>query len=100
MSSSLPFGLKQTITALVLSAFVASGVSATTSRVTEPTGVMVNRTLKSDRLTQAPTNGQLWAPSISIRKTSQVSRVPLGCDRNFSPLAQPELAHVFKRCMV
>ena len=99
MSSSLPFGLKQTITALLLSAFVASGVSATTSPATERTDVVVDRTYKGDRLTQAPANGQSEHPSVSIKNISHVNRVPLGCDRSFSPLAQPELAHIFRRCM-
>jgi hypothetical protein len=99
MLRSFPFGFKQTITALVLSAFVASGVSATTRPATDRQDVMVNRSHKGGRLTHALANGR-WEPGpISNKVIFQVTRVPLGCDRSFSPLAQPEFAHVFRRCI-
>ena len=100
MPRSFPFRLKQTITALVLSAFVASCVSAMTRPALDPQDVVVDRTHKGDRPMHALANRQSEPAPISIREISQLKQVPLGCDRSFSPIAQPELAYVFKRCMV
>ena len=87
---------KETVAAVLVSCFIAGGVSAmTNSAVTgsnETITVSVNRTHKGDRLPQAST---------AYKHPNDVSpkRVPLGCDPAFSPVAAPQFAHIFGRCM-
>ena len=58
--------------------------------------VKVDRTLKGDRLPQrlVGTGG----PVSSSPTRSLPRKVPLGCDRAFSPAVDPAYAHVFGRC--
>ena len=55
---------------------------------------VVDRTNKSDRLSirRHPARGA--QNGMSLPKT-----VPLGCDPVFSPVADPAVAHIFKRCV-
>ena len=55
----------------------------------------VDRTLKGDRLPLEPHAEKALAPS-----ASQILRdkIPIGCDRAFSPISAPRLANVFRRC--
>jgi hypothetical protein len=63
----------------------------------------VDRTHKGDRLplAKAP-NGpeKLAAPPLSPARTMPQGRIPTGCDPAFSPISAPQLAHVFRRCLV
>ena len=100
MSSSCSFGVKQTIAALILSGFIASGVSAMTLPVTRAPEVLVNRAHKGDRLAHAPAGQKMQINPMSTVKTSMPERPPLGCDAAFSPVADPARGYVFGRCMV
>ena len=63
-------------------------------------GISVNRALKGDRLGAATAEqGQKQSPTAG---TFQVlpERTPVGCDRAFSPIADPAQAKIYKRCMV
>ncbi len=64
----------------------------------------VNRTLKGDRLpisrpTVWPDEHGADAPGAPVHARSR-AQIPFGCDRAFSPISSPLLAHVFRRCMV
>lgn len=94
------FDLKTTVAALLVScltagAFCAVNGPSVAKDKTAP-AFFVDRTLKGDRL---PPNARLMhgaAPSSPI--VSSPRKVPLGCDRAFSPAADPARAHVFGRC--
>src|SRR6266702_3911570 len=91
---------KETVAAVLVSCFIAGGVSAmTNSAVTgsnETITVSVNRTRKGDRLPQASTAYK--HPNDSEMISVSPKRVPLGCDPAFSPVAAPQFAHIFGRC--
>ena len=62
--------------------------------------ITVNRALKGDRL-------QLLAPTFRLNEAGSPGvaaqrqppkKIPLGCDRAFSPISSPKLANVFGRC--
>ena len=57
--------------------------------------VSVDRTLKGDRLPlSAPGDKtEIRLPAMPLR-----TRIPIGCDRAFSPISSPRLANVFRRC--
>jgi hypothetical protein len=102
---SFTFGLKETVAAVVLSCFVAGGVSAMTypavSAAAENDAISVNRTLKDDRLPQtAQTHQHPGHKGASEIIPASRKRAPLGCDPAFSPVVEPALAHIFKRCLV
>jgi hypothetical protein len=97
-------GLKKIAAATVLSCFVAGGVAAMTGHATTATtqsdANSVNRTPKGDRLPFAAlTHRQGNSPSTQMAPAS-AKRAPLGCDPAFSPVVEPAMAHIFKRCMV
>jgi hypothetical protein len=71
-----------------------AGLSAASSRV------LVDRTHKGDRLPLAkPANeADQFAPSPA--RPLPRGRIPAGCDPAFSPISSPQLAHVFRRCLV
>ena len=65
-----------------------------------PTGVFVDRTHKGDRLPVAkPANGADEFAASPMRTLPQ-GKIPAGCDPAFSPISSPQLAHVFRRCVV
>jgi len=57
--------------------------------------VSVDRTLKGDRLPLEPLAAKALAPSAS---QTLRDKIPIGCDRAFSPISAPRLANVFRRC--
>jgi hypothetical protein len=59
---------------------------------------LVDRTLKGDRLTNAPAAGKIG----SKPQPSFVSahKVPIGCDRAFSSMSSPQFSTIFGRCLV
>src|SRR5579885_524590 len=98
MRSLLGFTRKQWCIAMVSSAVVAAGVVAfdrTSAAEIRSETVEVVRSLKSDRLPVLP------APrskrSNASRSDGAANRPPFGCDRAFSPVADPALAHVYGR---
>ena len=94
------FDLKATAAALFVSCVTAAAFCAVNgpsiAKDERAVVVSVDRTLKGDRLQQnvQRTNG----PAASSPTRSLPGKVPLGCDRAFSPTADPEYAHVFGRC--
>ncbi len=64
--------------------------------------VVVNRAHKGDRLpTVKPANrpDELGLP-LSPARAMPPGAIPPGCDPAFSPISSPQLAHVFRRCLV
>ena len=72
--------------------------------------VAVNRSHKADRLpvlgpAVRPELGSPAEPSLAAPlpaaplHTRPLAQIPPGCDRAFSPISAPRLAHVFKRCI-
>jgi hypothetical protein len=95
------FGLKEILGAVVLSSFVAGGVSAMTGPAIVKNDriavTSVDRTKKGDRLPQASVLQQRWNATSGFPASS--TRIPLGCDAAFSPIADPARARIFKRCV-
>jgi hypothetical protein len=69
---------------------------------TEPGRVLVDRTHKGDRLPVAKPANQAdeFAAPPSPTRTLPLRKIPAGCDPAFSPISAPQLAHVFRRCVV
>jgi hypothetical protein len=70
--------------------------------------VSVNRALKGDRLpfashaisTSTQANPAAWPDPLRSPNGLRRQRIPLGCDRAFSPISSPLLANVYRRCTV
>jgi hypothetical protein len=100
MRGVLFFDLKATTALLLVSCLAAGAFCA----VSDPSAakderaavVLVDRTLKGDRLPQNVV--RITGPASSSPTGSSTRKVPLGCDRAFSPAADPAYAHVFGRC--
>jgi len=87
------------VAAALLSAALLTLPASTTTGAgfSPPTPTMsVNRVLKGDRLPIAADPDRLDSPVRTLVPT----QIPLGCDRAFSPISSPQLAHIFRRCMV
>jgi hypothetical protein len=83
------------LSGLLIASFVAfPSFPSTGFRVFTPTP-SVDRTLKGDRLPLDPSSEKAMAPSAS--QTSR-DKIPIGCERAFSPISAPRLAGVFRRC--
>jgi hypothetical protein len=104
MRNAFGFGLKEIAAASILSCFIVGGVGAVTgpgiAGSDESMTVSVNRTHKGDRLIKAALSHQRAGhlPSTGLAPASP-QRTPLGCDPAFSPVVEPALAHIFKRCL-
>jgi hypothetical protein len=99
------YGIKEIVAACVLSCLIAAAAVAMTTPGTAggAAAAAVERSLKGDRLPQAPltTPTQRSSDNSSATKTeTKPQRTPLGCDPAFSPVAEPTRAHYFNRCMV
>jgi hypothetical protein len=57
---------------------------------------LVERALKSDRITNAPTPAK---PKSQPTLERAAKRVPMGCDRAFSSMAGPQFSTLFGRCL-
>jgi hypothetical protein len=59
---------------------------------------LVDRTLKGDRLTNAPAAGKIGSkPQPSFVRAQ---KVPVGCDRAFSSMSSSQFSTIFGRCLV
>lgn len=69
---------------------------------TVPSRTLVDRTHKGDRLplTKPANEADESAAPPSPARTLPQGKIPTGCDRAFSPISAPQLAHVFRRCVV
>jgi hypothetical protein len=87
--------------AVLVSSFVAGGVSAITSGNSHESAVAVavNRANKGDRLTPTVWFQRSQLDTMSTRAKVEPKRVPLGCEPAFSPVADPARAHIYKRCV-
>lgn len=94
--------LKEIGAAILLSAAATCAVIAATDRsAADGLGVgtiVVNRTNKGDRLPQA-TPPRPLSSSLSPTTPAAPRNMPLGCDRAFSPVADPANAGIFLRCL-
>lgn len=95
-----PLDLKATVAALLVSCLTAAAFCAvngpSVAKDERAPTIVVDRTMKGDRL---PSNTLLTnGPAPSSLTKSLPRKVPLGCDRAFSPTADPAYAHVFGRC--
>ena len=60
--------------------------------------VSVDRALKGDRL---PLSAPVDKTEMPVQPApSSREKIPVGCDRAFSPISSPRLANVFRRCAV
>ena len=81
---------------------VFPSLPTTAGLYTAPDRVLVDRAHKGDRLPVAkPANqaDEFAAPPSPVR-TLPLRKIPAGCDPAFSPISSPQLAHVFRRCVV
>jgi hypothetical protein len=85
---------------VTLALFAASFISfpTLTHGMSTSESPSVNRTLKGDRL-------QSISPAVFPHQLGSRSllpahaKIPMGCDRTFSAVSSPQLAHVFGRCL-
>jgi hypothetical protein len=98
MLEKLPIRIEQIAAGTLLICFMAGGLCSLTASnaadITEAAPPLVSRVHKSDRLSK-PTLG----PSPITSSSTEVRRTPLGCDRAFSPIADPARAHIVRRCI-
>lgn len=104
MHRAFAFSLKGTVTAVILSGFIAAGVaelnSPSVAGNAEAITISINRTHKGDRLPQRSLPHHPTSSTSPEMVPAPPKRVPLGCDPAFSPVADPARAHIFKRCIV
>ena len=98
MLAKMPIRIEKIAAGMLLSCFIAGGLCALTalSAVDNAAAArtLVNRIHKSDRLLQSTLRNTL-----NTSFPTEAKRTPLGCDRAFSPIADPACAHIVKRCM-
>lgn len=94
------FDLKATAAALLVSCLTAGAFCAVNgpgvAKEERTPMVLVDRTIKGDRLAPNPVLTDVPTPSSPTKSAPR--KVPLGCDRAFSPAVDPAHAHVFGRC--
>jgi hypothetical protein len=77
--------------------FLSVGPSSGAGFVAHTPATSVNHVFKGDRLPlPSDTNSALTKSEPPRRQISK--DVPDGCDRSFSPITNPQLAHVYGRC--
>jgi hypothetical protein len=93
--------LKNLTAAFLFSGFAAGGISALTSPVTAHNTtvvtISVNRANKGDRLPLPPKAQPTQRNSIS--ETPIPRHTLLDCEPAFSPIADPERAHILNYCL-
>ena len=79
--------------------FLNAGPPADAGSTARTPGFTVNRQFKGDRLPQ-PANVNDAQGGIGRKARAQTpAQVPVGCDASFSPIAAPQLAAVYGRCL-
>jgi hypothetical protein len=82
--------------------FLSAGLTAGAGYVPSTSGFSVNREFKSDRLPihTAALNSSAWQTEFAPQAAARVPHeIPFGCDPSFSPMASPQLADVYGRCL-
>jgi hypothetical protein len=77
--------------------FLSAGPSSGTGYVAHAPATSVNHAFKGDRLPLLSSNNSTFTKS-EPQRPPRSKDVPDGCDRAFSPITNPQLAHVFGRC--
>jgi hypothetical protein len=77
--------------------FLSAGPSNGAGFVAHAPATSVNHSFKGDRLPLQSNNNSTFTKSEPQRARTSKD-VPDGCDRSFSPITNPQLAHVFGRC--
>ena len=86
------------VSALLVASFVAFPSFPSTGFLSFTPSVPIDRILKGDRLPLSAPGDKTEMPVQSA--PSSRAKIPVGCDRAFSPIASPRLADVFRRCAV
>lgn len=90
------------IVAVVSGLLVASSIAfpsfPSTGFLSFTSTVAVDRTQKGDRLPPSAPTDKTEMPVQSAPSSRE--KIPVGCDRAFSPVSSPRLANVFQRCTV
>jgi hypothetical protein len=89
------FSLKQIAAACLLSGLTSESVASNSPM----SAFSVNRANKADRLPQAPVVQAPRRQSAPTPVLRMEGRVPVGCDRAFSPVADPANANVVRNCL-
>jgi len=97
MGRSLFIRTAAVVSALLVVSFIAFPSFPSTGFLALTPAGSVDRSLKSDRLPLDPSTDKTETPMPSgpLR-----DKIPIGCDRAFSPISAPRLANVFRRCAV
>jgi len=97
MGRSLFVRIAAVVSGLLVASFIALPSFPSTGFLTFTPDMSIDRTSKGDRLPLDPFTGktEMPAPSAPLR-----DKIPIGCDRAFSPISAPRLADVFRRCAV
>ncbi len=97
------FSLKQIAAACLVAGLIAGAVTALTSESVAGYGpasaYSVNRATKTDRLPLAPVAQSPRSNATSTPAVRLEGRVPVGCDRAFSPVADPSRANFVRHCL-
>jgi hypothetical protein len=83
---------------LLVASFIAFPSFPSTGFLSFMPSVAVDRTLKGDRLPLSAPTDKTEMPVQSAPSSRE--KIPVGCDRAFSPVSSPRLANVFQRCTV
>src|SRR5271157_5090750 len=86
------------VSGLLVASVIAFPSFPSTGFLSFTSTVAVDRTQKGDRLPpSAPTDGT----EMPVQSApSSREKIPVGCDRAFSPVSSPRVANVFQRCTV
>lgn len=97
------YSLKQVAAACLLSGLIAGAITALTTESSAGSGptyaFSVNRVDKTDRLPLARDASQPRSNATSTSPVRLQGRVPVGCDRAFSPVADPARANFVRHCL-
>ena len=100
MRSASGYGLNKIVTAALLSSFIADSICALTGPVTADNAAVfatsVNRSNKTDRLR---TIQRTEHNSSSANQSVSSKHTPPGCERAFSPFADPGRPNLLRYCV-
>jgi hypothetical protein len=86
------------VSGLLVASFVAFPSFPSSGFLSFTPAVSIDRTLKGGRLPPSAPTDKTEMPMQSAPSSRE--KIPVGCDRAFSPISSPRLANVFRRCAV
>ena len=86
------------VSGLLVASFIAFPSFPSTGFLSFMPSVAVDRTQKGDRLPPSAPTDKTEMPVQSAPSSRE--KIPVGCDRAFSPVSSPRVANVFQRCTV